>query len=324
VIILGSPYLVQVNALTRCFFGCSYCYLKNFYLNTDYFLPLADYRRFLDKFSTYHSNYGLDLRVDLTGGDLWLHPEYGQIIEETVKRNYITKIGLMVNSLWHKQARQAIKKIGKKLVTVQLNIDAYLKDTNDADIEFLLKENIPTGIKILLSKNGDYFKFQLKILRRLNKKYPDLKVSVDRLCPTNESQIQQVIVGSEMEKRLEKVKSVNAQFVTEDPLLSAKRKIIECEEDDLVGCSIPNGALTLYPDGKVKLCARIPSFETGFTIDNFDLLDYVGEMDWVIKARSKGCDGCALIARCRGGCPATSFIYNGGKIGRDINCVLVK
>jgi len=53
-------------------------------------------------------------------------------------------------------------------------------------------------------------------------------------------------------------------------------------------------------------------------------LDYVGEMDWVIKARSKGCDGCALIARCRGGCPATSFIYNGGKIGRDINCVLVK
>lgn len=322
--ILGSPYLVQVNLLTDCIYKCSYCYLKRLRAGGGCCLTLSDYTRFLDKFRTYHKDYDLKVRVNLTGGDLWLHPNYEQIIEETVARDYVSGVDLMINSLWHKRARLIIKSIKEKLVGVQLNIDAYSKGINDGDIEFLLSEGVSTGVKVLLSKNRTYFEFQMKILERLSKKYSSLKVAVDRLCSIEKTQVKQIIVGSEMKKMLERVKSIDARFVTEDPLLAAERKMVECGKDDLVGCPIPNGALTLYPDGKIKLCARIPNFETGFTIDNFDLLDYVREMDWVIKARSKGCEDCASLIKCRGGCPATSFIYNGGKIGRDINCVLTK
>jgi radical SAM protein with 4Fe4S-binding SPASM domain len=264
----------------------------------------------------------LEINVTLTGGDLWLHPEYESIIRETAERDFVNRIVLMTNSLWHKEARRVIKKVKKKLARVHLNIDAYSKDSHDEDIEFLLNEGISVGVKVLLSKNNAYFESQIKILERLAKKYPNLKVAVDRLCPIEKTQLGQVVVGSEMQKMLKRVKSIGAKFITEDPLLAAERKIIECREDDLTGCPIPNGALTLYPDGKVRLCARIPDFETGFTIDNFDLLDYVKKMDWVVKARTKGCEGCPLLARCRGGCPATSFIYNGDKVGRDINCLL--
>lgn len=101
-IILGSPYLIPVNLLTEYIYKCNYCYLKKLRVGNGCYLMFNDYKRFLDKFRIYHEDYGLNVRVDLTGGDLWLYPKYNQIIKETVTRDYVSEIGLMINSLWHK------------------------------------------------------------------------------------------------------------------------------------------------------------------------------------------------------------------------------
>lgn len=323
---MGSPYLLQFNLLTDCIFNCGYCYLSELRKKHEKSLSFDSYKKFIDRFSRYFIDHGIEIRIDLTGGDLWLHKDIEKIVSYTYELPYVSSIGLMINSLWHPGAKNIILKIKDKIASIQLNVDAL---TNRADdLIWLSKHGIRMSIKIMISKDKNYFRAQLRTLDQLRKKVPNLHVAVDRLCPVSVEQVNEVAPLTEtIEMVKEVVKRDPNLFVGEDPLLLAvlrKRGIVKSDElegDCLTGCAIPSGGLVIFPDGSIKLCARIPSFDTGLNVETFDLFEYIKKYSNLSKKDEK-CDSCTLGSSCQGGCPATSFLANGGRFGRDINCLL--
>ena len=112
----------------------------------------------------------------------------------------------------------------------------------------------------------------------------------------------------------------NGNFVCDDPIIKLlfdqKEKL---QTDSLHGCSIGKGSVTVYPDGAIKLCARIPKFETGLTIENFDLKEYIHLANKLTRKIHDKCRKCTEYQFCKGGCPATFFVKS-NRLDKDINC----
>lgn len=327
-LVIGNPYTLQFNLLTDCIFKCNYCYLNEIKRNNNKRLSYLSYKHFLDKFKDYFKKYNLTLRLNITGGDIWFHPEISKIMKYTYSLPYIEDMNLLINNLWDKKSKELILCFKDKIGLVQLNIDSL--NNRAEDTLFLENNNIRIVVKILISKNKKYLDNQIKILNTLRKRSKNLLVSIDRLCPANKSQIKEVLSSpKEMLDEINKIRDQNIKlFITDDPLISSYLKLSEREvqsvtlkTEELFGCLIPNGGLTIYPDGSIKLCARIPSFNTGFNINNFDLLSYITKFTKLSNEKKKDCKDCRLYSYCQGGCPATSFIANGNKISRDLSCL---
>ncbi|MBI2310448.1 SPASM domain-containing protein [Candidatus Collierbacteria bacterium] len=323
-VVLGNPYLVQVNLLTDCIYRCDYCYLKELRDHKEQFLPLSRLKKFIKKFAVYKKLYGLELCLNLTGGDLWLHPEIGEVFNFVSLSPIVVKVGLMINSLWSDKSRDLILEIKPKLSSVQLNIDALLN--REEDLVWLSNQGIRRSVKILLSQNRSYFQTQLITLKSLVKADPNLRVAVDRLCPVGVDQIGDVVNLESSLEMIDEIRNiVGSTYIEDDPLLLAvliDKKVLPEDQnfdESLRGCAIPGGGTVIFPDGSIKLCARIPDFSTGFEIENFDLIKYVTKFSKVKKVYRK-CSSCKLQTNCLGGCPASSYIANGYKIGADINC----
>ena len=214
---IGNPFLIQFNLLTRCVFNCSYCYLNKLRKSSDKILSFGEYRDFLEVFSKYHDEFGLDLSLNLTGGDLWFHPELESILGYTNELDFVTDISLLINSLWHPESRRLILSIKDKLSCVQLNIDSLVDREND--LLFLEANNVSSVVKILISKNQSYFDYQIKTLKTLRKSIPSLKVSIDRLCPTTLDQIGQIASFGEVIEKVDQIIKLGIElFIVDDHL----------------------------------------------------------------------------------------------------------
>lgn len=323
-IFIADPYLLQFNLLTDCTLDCDYCYLSSLRGRESFIVRANDFKKFLDKFKKYCSKYGIQITVDITGGDIWLHPEIKEILIYAYSSSHVRKIGLMANSLWHKNAKKLITLVRNKLGMVQLNIDVL--NSRLDDLEFLESAGIRSGIKLMLSKDKPYLDSQIKVLNKLMMRFGKLLVSFDRLCPISEGQTGGVLETKAMLKIIDNVtKKYPNRVVTNDPLIKAYLLRNELgkfgSDEDARGCVIPSSGLTVFPDGSIKLCARIPEFTTGFNINNFDLEPYIEQYTPLMESRKKDCLGCKYFPVCQGGCPASSYIINNGSIGKDINCI---
>jgi radical SAM protein with 4Fe4S-binding SPASM domain len=318
-LIIGDPYLLQFNLLKKCKYSCDYCYLRDY---KDVVLPFEQIKDFLKKFSFYTSTYNFELSISLTGGDIFLYPNLFKLIEHLCRLDYIKNISLLINSLWHKQAKDYILYIkDHKPLSVQINIDE-LRDREE-DLAFLINQNIPTNVKILLSKNQKYYEQQTSLLLYLLKKYPQLLVSVDRLIPTKKEALPSVLSLDDIKKKVHHIFNISKEnFITDDPIIKLilNSNIDVNQEDELTGCSIGIGSTTIFPDGKIKLCARIPNFETGYNIENFELKKYILYTKRLLQTARDQCKSCSLYKSCKGGCPATSYIIN-NKFTKDFHCV---
>lgn len=312
---LGSPYLIQFNLLTQCPNHCDYCYLKQLGSKR---LSLSDVEKFLNKFKEISQKYKLKLNINLLGGDLWLHPEIDKIIKFLFEQENVKGISICVNNLWSSEGKSLILKYKDKINVVQLNIDS-LEGRQD-DIIFLEKHIIPAGVKIMLSKYHN-IKRRIRIAKRFIKLNPDLKIFITRLCPQNKEELRHVMEFGDLLDITSELKNNFKNFSTEDPLVKTLiGKSYNISEDCIQGCLIPNGGLTVFPDKTIKICARIPSFKTGFTINNFDFIKYLKAFSYISRIR-KQCDRCKFFESCQGGCLATSYIkYNG--FDRDIHCLI--
>lgn len=115
-------------------------------------------------------------------------------------------------------------------------------------------------------------------------------------------------------------------FITDDPLVESilRPKKVKTfgtdQESAMYGCIIPSGGLAVFPSGKIKLCARIPQFETNLNIKNFNLIRYIQTFGYISSLVKEKCIGCNFIELCNGGCVATS--YNLTKnFTRDAQCM---
>ncbi len=313
---VGDPYIIQVHLLNSCINDCEYCYIKS---PSAQFLSPERLRSFFQKFEEYNNRYNLKISVSLTGGDLFLYPHLKWVIEYLRKAENVSSVSLLLNSLWHKNSKKIISRITNKIENVQLNID-NIKDREE-DLEWLTGKGIPVNIKILLSKNSNYYDSQKDILKKLMKNNPNLFVSVDRLIPATREQLKEMCSLEELEDKTNEILTLsNDNFISDDPiiklLLNKKEKL---QEDSIYGCSIGKGSVTVYPDGAIKLCARIPSFKTGFTVENFVLKEYIRFSNKLTESIHFKCKDCDKYQLCQGGCPASSFVKN-NKLNKDINC----
>ena len=318
---LGNPYHVQIHLLNSCINDCSYCYLKASRANS--ILKSNRIKSFLNKLEKYNAKYKLNISITLTGGDLFLYPELETLFKYLNKSNNIISVSLLLNSLWHKKSKYLISIIANKIDNVQLNLD-NVKD-RPQDLRWLEENNIPFSTKILLSKDNSYYKKQKNSLKNLIKNHPELCISVDRFIPTNKNQIRDLCSHKELQKKLSDISQLaKGTFISDDPVVKILlNQKIHYKKNTIHGCSIGNGSVTVYPNGSIKLCARIPKLETGFTIDNFDLYKYI-EFTNKLKASIKtDCIKCTKYKFCQGGCPATSFFQN-NKLSKDINCFYEK
>lgn len=325
-VVIGSPYLLQFNLLTACEYSCSYCYLSDLRNKKgSHLLRAKDYKRFISKFGEYSSKYHVEISVNITGGNIWLHPEIGEILDHTYSQPFINNFGLMVNDLSYKDSRKMVESVKSKLDIVQLNIDSLSSGSDD--VAFLQEMGVRSCVKIMLSNSKNYLTFQTQILEDLLSRFKSLLVSFDRLCPVYVEQFGNVLETGGM---LKVINSINTQYpgrvVTNDPLIKAYLMTGASTDfnskEDLSGCVIPNSGLSIYPDAAIKLCARIPGFETGFDIDNFDLISYIEKYSALLNKRKEGCEVCRYFLFCQGGCPATSFLSKERIFARDINCLL--
>jgi radical SAM protein with 4Fe4S-binding SPASM domain len=313
---IGSPYLMQVHLLNSCINDCDYCYIKS---PSTQILNPQRLIKFFQKFEEYNNKYNLEIAVSLTGGDLFLYPYLELVVEYLKRAKNVSSVSLLINSLWHKNSKKIVLKISNKLENVQLNID-NIKDREE-DLKWLVRKKIPVNIKILLSKDLNYYNSQKNILKKLTKSNPKLYISVDRLIPTTRKQLKNICSLKELEEKINEILVLSkGKFVSDDPivklLLSKKEKLLK---DSMYGCSIGKGSVTVYPDGSIKLCPRIPKFNTGFTVENFDLKKYLRFSEKLTERIHVKCKGCNKYQLCKGGCPASSFIKN-NTLDKDINC----
>jgi len=79
------PELADISISNHCSKECSYCYRKS--AKNDEFMTLGQYERVLDAMN--HPKYGNVFQVALGGGEPLEHPQFVQIIEETLKREIV-------------------------------------------------------------------------------------------------------------------------------------------------------------------------------------------------------------------------------------------
>lgn len=318
-LIIGTPYLLQFNLIRDCIFNCEYCYLRNVKNKK---ISFNVFKKFLKKWEGYCNEYKISLNINLMGGDLWLHPEIFQILKYIHNLHYVTHIYLAVNNLWSKDARFCLRQVKDKIGGVQFNLDA-LEGRFD-DLLFVQENKIPVGIKIVLTKQYN-IKQRIKTAQRLNRLCPDLIIFIDRLCPQNLEEYKYALSLDELRETTSILGKTFRHFRSEDPLVKTlllinKEKPMKLKKDEIRGCAIPNGGLAVYPDGKIKLCSRVSSFETGFNVRNFNLLDYISKFNYLGEKRVR-CESCKFFPSCQGGCPATSFAKE-NRFSRDLHCLL--
>lgn len=308
-VLIANPYYVQLHLLKDCIFNCSYCYLKN--CEDGSRLKVNQIKKLLRQFTTYYQNYGLQTHINLTGGDIWLYQNLERILELLDKLPAVISYSLLINSLWHKKSMTLIKKYRQKISLVQLNIDALRKRPDD--LTFFEQNKLRCVVKIMLSRNEPYYRQQLNTLKMLIKIHPEMQVSVDRLCPISANQANQTLSTVELKQKLHEILAITKNiFIVDDPLLKSylltERLLKTSPENAWTGCVIPSGGLAIYPNGQVKLCARLPIIDTGFTIDNFVLDQYIEGFASIRQQQLAPCPKCKYKNACQGGCPATSYI----------------
>lgn len=318
---IADPFVIQIHLNKKCSLKCSYCYLRRV---KDGYLGLIDLKNLLDYFDPLFKNYKLVLAISLVGGDLFFHPDVYKICQYVYRKESVKHISLLVNTLWHKEAYKIILMLKSKLDAVQVNTDAI--ESRIKDVKFLKDNNIKTIVKIMLAKNNDIER-QIKIVKKLRKINLNILVSIDRFCAQSESEYKNVLSRNDLLNVVEKLKKEFPLFITDDPLVKSflvkKTNYTDTDNDRgnvMRGCIIPSGGLAVFPSGDIKLCARMPQFETGFNIKNFNLIKYIKAFKYVKNEIKKNCSGCNFEEICDGGCVATSYNLT-KKFTNDAQCV---
>lgn len=96
------PELADISISNRCSKGCDYCYRSS--IQDGALMTLKDYCDILDSMNS--SEYGNVFQVALGGGEPLEHPDFFDIIEETVKRgivpNFTTNGRLLTAETFHR------------------------------------------------------------------------------------------------------------------------------------------------------------------------------------------------------------------------------
>jgi len=262
---LNKEYLVQLNLTGDCPLKCEFCYMtpyKKKYLSLDKIKILWDNLR------RYSKEKDIEYRVNLTGGDIFEHPQWEEIARFIANENTITAVDPLINRFWKKDHLKLLEILKEKINFVQLNSDIVLEE----DILAVKNINKKVVLKIALYKGN--IKRMVEKLKRLSEKFEEVIVSIDLIIPQRQNTLNKkdylIFNIPELKREVEKLRSIFGKKLW---LLSTTIKRMYLNE--IYYCPIPFGGMYVMPDNEIVPCSRYSHLRTGFNIDNFDLIGYV-------------------------------------------------
>lgn len=262
---LNKEYLVQLNLTGDCPLNCEFCYMSSY---KKQYLSLDKIKKLWKNLRKYYKEKGIEYRVNLTGGDIFEHPDWLEIVKFISKEESITAVDPLINKFWNKNHSKLLDILRNKINFVQLNSDVV----SEEDIKLVKKIGKKVVLKIALY--GGNTKRNIEKLKRLSEDYDNVIISIDLIIP------QQYNFGKkdnylifDKEKLKKQVKYLRNIFGKKLWLLSTtvKREYLK----EVYYCPVPFGGVYIMPNGKIAPCSRYSHLNTGFTIENFDLIKYV-------------------------------------------------
>lgn len=342
----SHKFLVQWHITDRCDQHCLHCYYgsaENRERSGDTDLGYNECRNIIDDFDQMLKGWGISGRINFTGGDPFLHPEWWEIMSYASSKGIA--IGILGNP--HYLDEKTLERIKiLDLVYYQLSIDGMqvMHDffrgpghfQKTVDTLRLLKHNgIRTAISYTLSRTN---KDDLPAVIRLASDIGVNLFDFSRLVPigSGENFRDQAFTPQEYHGLLKEVAlvydEIRAQnneitFGRKDPLWVVaynelgKMHTIRTDDDIIyAGCSAGN-QICILQDGTVLPCRRLP-IRIG-TVPEQSLKTIFITSPVLKKLRDlasmEKCSTCNYVQYCRG-CRGIAYASTGSVLGVDPGC----
>lgn len=340
-------FTIQWHVTAKCPNKCAHCYLQEsegYKSEIKNELSLEKCFKIIDDFSVMTTAWGLQGRINFTGGDPLLKDEMIKLIDYAHDHNIL--MGILGNpELLDDKTVVCLKDHG--VTSYQLSIDG-MKETHDRlrrkgsfektleGIRLLNKYNLRSVVMFTLSKEN--INDLISVINLVAKE----KVSIfdfARIVPIGngvqfkEQQIKPEEYRSLLLRVLEEYRRLksngcNTYFGRKDHLwrllykeLGLLPALSEDRETIFHGCSIGIHFLTIVADGTVYPCRRLP-IKIG-EVPKQKLRDiFIGsaELNKMRQVeRLEKCSKCDLLQYCRG-CPAVAYGTSGNYFSADPQC----
>lgn len=340
--------ILQWHITAKCDQACKHCYLINsptYQSELKNELNFEICKQLIDEFGSLTEQLNINGRINLTGGDPLLRPDFWEILEY-IKKYKKLSVGVLGNP-YHITADVAGKLKENRVAAYQISLDGlekthdYLRRSgsfNDSlrALELLNKARIKTAVMFTLSKlNASELPELFKFLSTLN------FINVfcfDRLVPEGQGKclVDDSLSPEEHREILYKM------FLIDLDNAHHHRRIVLSKKDELWklfyqdfglltplpktdqfvnGCSVGFRLLTILSDGTIYACRRLSEKFGKYPDDslwnvlvsNKELNEY-RHLDNYTK-----CKDCELGYFCRG-CPAVKKGYTGNSFAEDPHC----
>ncbi len=262
---INKEYLVQLNLTGDCPLNCSFCYIAK---HKNDFLELKQIKKLWNNLRKYNKKHEIYYRVNLTGGDVFYHPEWKEIARFMSKEDTVVALDPLLNRFWKEEHLELLSILKNKINFVQLNSEVV----QESDIEAV--DNIGKKVVLKIALYNGPLKRQIQKLKYLSDKFDNVIISVDLIIPQKHypgAKDSYLIFDFESLKReVIKLKKIFGKRLW---LLSTTIKRVVLNQ--IYFCPVPFGGVYVMPDGRIVPCSRHPHLNTGFNIDNFDLFKYV-------------------------------------------------
>lgn len=266
---LNKEYLVQLNLTGDCPLNCEFCYMSP---HKKEYLSLDKIKKLWENLRKYSEENEIEYRVNLTGGDIFEHPDWIKIAKFIANEKSITAIDPLINKFWAKDHFKLLEILKDKINFVQLNSDVV----SEEDIKAVDSIRRKVVLKIALYEGNT--KKKVEKLKKLTEKYDNIIISIDLIIPQkfNPGKKEDYLIFDK-EKLKNEVSKLKNIFGKKLWLLSTtvKREYL----NEVYYCPVPFGGVYIMPNGKVVPCSRYSHLDTGFDVDNFDLIEYVKKFD---------------------------------------------
>lgn len=275
---INYEYLIQLNITSNCPRNCEFCYIKAA-CGDKKELSLSQIKELWKNLSDVNKKLGVRYRINLTGGDIFAHPEWRQIAEFLRDEKSVFAVDPLINRFWTEDQKDLLIILGEKTKYIQMNLEVVTEE----DIKFA--QDLGKRIVLKISLYDGLCKKDVERLKYFVDKFENVIASIDIIIPQKNNclEAKKYILNNyqELKRRVEELQNIFGKRLW---LLSSviKREL----KGEIYFCPVPFGGTYIMPDGSVVPCSRYPHLETGFTIENFDLEEYVKKFN---KLTSNSC-----------------------------------
>ncbi len=274
---INQEILVQLNITAKCPLNCEFCYIKQRYKDKE--LSLSKILKLWNNLRKYHDEYGIVYRVNLTGGDIFYYSNLKELLYFLKEEESVIAVDPLLNTFWKEEHKELLDIIIDKVSYIEFNVLLV----KDSDIKYAYDNMKWVILKYALYK-GNTKKMLNKIID-LMKKWENVILAFDWIIPQSKEFAKHTYVKNIKEgvKEAKRVIEILEKEGLKDRILPLfciiEREIFN--RTYLCGVGIQN--VYVMPDGKIVPCSRYPWLDTGFTIENFDLLEYFSKFNKLVS-----------------------------------------